>query len=134
MAHRAGDHGGAGQFTRHVVLKQADGYAVAQDFLDEGEGFAGSLPPGFANQPDVIAYFQRGDGLALPLPKGGQDVIFQHEAVAFQGGGGAVLLFVQPVSGEVGEDVQAGSVCQAGVFLGRCLRFLLVGVGVDACF
>lgn len=84
MAHRAGDHGGAGQFTRHVVLKQADGYAVAQDFLDEGEGFAGSLPPGFANQPDVIAYFQRGDGLALPLPKDGQDVIFQHEAVAFR--------------------------------------------------
>ena len=129
-----GNHGGGGQFTRYVVLEQADGYAVAQDFFDEGEGFAGGLPSSFCYLADVIAYFQRGDGLALPLAKGGQDVVFQNEAVAFQRGRGAVLFLVQPVGGKVGEDVQAGSVCQAGVFLGRCLRFLLVGVGVDACF
>ena len=132
VAHRVGGHGGSGQFTRHVVLKQPDGYPVAQDFPDEGEGFAGGLPPGFGDLADVIAHFQRGQGFALPLPKGGQDVVFQNEAVAFQGGGGAVLLFVQPVGGEVGENAQAGTVGHAGIFPGRFLCFPFAGVGVNA--
>ena len=28
-----------------------------QDFPDEGEGFAGGLPPGFGDLADVIAHF-----------------------------------------------------------------------------
>ena len=42
-----------------------------------GKGFAGGLPSSFCYLADVVAYFQRGDGLALPLAKGGQDVVFQ---------------------------------------------------------